>query len=242
MSFTLRIEPYQPIPLSIVVSEQLMEVALESFVEKYGVLWNAGKRYAHQEESSSATSNEEGSTVRKRNRTVFHIWYKAFSCHRAGGKAKNSSRTLGANVVFTFEGSHHHDIGSSSNFAFLPVSQNTKNFIFQQLREGYMCRDVRLSIQRQLTSYVQQHFQISVNGAALNEIVHRDQVLDPKNTYRRAVDQKESVKLWLRELREDQYLTFLGTRFDTDFTFGFFFAVATKHPNAVSLFMLGCNS
>lgn len=117
------------------------------------------------------------------------------------------------NVVFTFEGTHSHDIGSLSDFAFLPVSQNTKDFILQQLTEGYMSWDVHLSIQKQLTDHVQQNFQINVNGAALNEIVHRDQALDPsdtynqyrkiqENAYRRAVNQKESVKLWLKELHE----------------------------------------
>ncbi|KAG1438827.1 hypothetical protein G6F56_012509 [Rhizopus delemar] len=78
------------------------------------------------------------------------------------------------NVAFTFEGSHNHDIGSLSNSAFLPVSQNAKTFILQQLKEGYMCRDVRLAIQRQHTVYVQQNFRVNVNGAVTNEIVHRD--------------------------------------------------------------------
>ena len=94
MPHALRIEPYKPIPLSIVAPEKSMDEVLESFLEKYGVIWIAGKRYVYKEKSSS-NNNEEESIVRKRKRTVLHIWYKTFFCHRSGDKAKNMSHTPG---------------------------------------------------------------------------------------------------------------------------------------------------
>lgn len=137
-------------------------------------------------------------------------------------------------VVFTFKGDHNHEIGSLSDFESLPVSKNTKKFIFQQLSEGFMCRDVRLSVQRKLTNAFQQFIRIDVNGSTnSNRIVHRDQILDAgdvynqyrsiqEKSYKLAEDQKISIQLWLEGLTVDNnYLTFTGVHFKTNFTFGF---------------------
>jgi hypothetical protein len=121
------------------------------------------------------------------------------------------------NLVFTFEGEHNHELGSPSDFEYLPVAKNTKSVILQKLKEGFMYRDIRLSVQRQLTQYAQQNINVQVDGAPtdqLNEIVHRDQLLDGnavynqytkihEKAYKRYEDEHESIRLWLKELNED---------------------------------------
>ena len=57
-------------------------------------------------------------------------------------------------------------------------------------------------------------------------MVHQDEVcnlykMTQESFYRKAADEKESVGLWLEELKGKNYSTFKHSTFENDFTFGF---------------------
>jgi hypothetical protein len=100
-----------------------------------------------------------------------------------------------------------------------------------------MCRDVRLSVQRELMKYVQDHFLIIVDhqsnaSSTMCEIIHRDQLMDPElvynqykriqeNAYKCHSDQPESIKIWIDELKTKGYSAYIGDSFNNSYTFGF---------------------
>lgn len=55
----------------------------------------------------------------------------------------------------------------------------------QKLTKGYECRDVRVSIQRQLNSYIQNNFHIIITDQQNNhqDVIHKDQVIDYNEVY-----------------------------------------------------------
>ncbi|GAA5803434.1 hypothetical protein HPULCUR_008916 [Helicostylum pulchrum] len=140
------------------------------------------------------------------------------------------------NVVLHHTGNHNHQIGGLEDLKFLPLSQVAKQLIEQRLREGFKKRDTRISIQNHFLHYSQANLNTDVEQSLGNEaqvIVHRDQMVHSteiysiykkiqKAFYKKADDQKESVKLWLTELKENEgYDTFLADNFDSTFSFGF---------------------
>ncbi|KAG2237682.1 hypothetical protein INT48_009620, partial [Thamnidium elegans] len=166
-----------------------------------------------------------------------------------------------SNVVFTFQKQHNHTVGTKEDFCFLPVSKRTKEFIMQKRIEGYECRDVRVSIQRQLNTYIQSNLHIIIGENYNNNyaIIHRDQIIDQnevynqykkiqETAYKKNNDQYDSVHLWMQSLSiEKGYDYYLGSSFSTNFTFAFLrdtqnyryqkillYTVVVRHPVTVT--------
>lgn len=199
MSFKLEIKPYEPTPETIDVPLDQMEHVLESFPEKYAVMWIVGKMYHSRNHDQQPTTGETIQPKKRRKRIVLHSWYKTFFCHRRGEKeqrkgipggksgvlrpSQKASKKIGCpatmkvtcyktdpnRVVFTFHKEHNHNVGSRDDFIFLPVSKMTKKFIVEKLIEGHSCRD----IQRQLNQHIQN----------AQDVIHRDQILDQNEIY-----------------------------------------------------------
>ncbi|CEG69960.1 hypothetical protein RMATCC62417_05944 [Rhizopus microsporus] len=100
----------------------------------------------------------------------------------------------------------------------------------QRLREGYNKRDYRIAIQKDFRKFTRDFLMLpkDSNSQVLHrdQIVHQDEVYNlykivQESFYRKAVDEKESVGLWLEELKGKSYSTFKHSTFENDFTFGF---------------------
>lgn len=113
------------------------------------------------------------------------------------------------NVVFTFQKEHNNEVGTRDDFSYLPVSKTTKDFIMQKLVEGYDCRDIRISIQRELNQHIQEKFNIVVDGNdSINSIIHRDQVIDSNEVYNQY--KKKSRKSLQRKMMINKNLSSHG--------------------------------
>ncbi|KAI9480262.1 MAG: hypothetical protein EXX96DRAFT_633530 [Benjaminiella poitrasii] len=103
---------------------------------------------------------------------------------------------------------HNHNAGSTEELQHLSLSNDVKNYIIDHLRNGYDKRDIRISIQNNFKKYVSNYLNFSVN-------IQQEKYQQDKNQY-------ESVKLWLKELKEEKHFdTFIGDDFYFNFTFGF---------------------
>ncbi|KAG1138593.1 hypothetical protein G6F37_010815 [Rhizopus arrhizus] len=127
-------------------------------------------------------------------------------------------------------GEHNHEIGGLEDLQHLPLSKEARDYIEGRLNEGYGKRDTRISIQKNYRMYMQ-NLSANFSGSS-SSVMHRDQMVHAdeiyniykkiqEKFYKRAQDQRESVKIWLEELTvESGYKTFVGTDFDDNFTFG----------------------
>lgn len=213
-SSTPQIKPYIAIPEEIKVPLDQMDQVIETFPDKYAVVWIAGKFY-------QSTNHETRTEPVKRRRITQHSWYKTFFCHRGGEKEitgprktitskkrprQKASKKIGCpagmritcykkdpeNVVFTFKNQHNHAVGTKEDFCLLPVSKATKEFIRQKLREGHDCKEV----QRQLNSYVRNNITVENSDEhSQQEVFHRDQISDPNLVYNQYKKMKEAALL-----------------------------------------------
>ncbi|KAG1177264.1 hypothetical protein G6F71_002708 [Rhizopus microsporus] len=94
----------------------------------------------------------------------------------------------------------------------------------QRLREGCSKRNCRIAIQKDFRKFTRDFLMLPEDSSS--QIVHQDEVYNlykmvQESFYRKAVDEKESVGLWLEELKGKNYTTFKHSNFENDFTFGF---------------------
>lgn len=127
------------------------------------------------------------------------------------------------NVSLRLHGNHNHTIGSVDDLQFLSLSSTVRELVALKLAEGYRRRDIRRSLQRQLGNS---------DSTDANPPAHRDKFIHDQDIYniwlrvqndfhRRADDEKESVLIWLNELRQKQYSTFEDEDFARTMSFGF---------------------
>lgn len=83
MSFTLRINPYIAIPETIKVSENEMDIIVNTFPEICAVMWVAGKKI---HEVTNHVDDNEHRNKKSRKTFISFIWNKTFYCHRRGQK------------------------------------------------------------------------------------------------------------------------------------------------------------
>jgi hypothetical protein len=94
-SLTLTINRYVPIPSSITVPESEMQNVLDTFPDVYAVAWVGKKLYRAPIEVQGGNKSEPSARKKRKRRTVLHLWYKTFRCHRAGEKEEKQDRVLG---------------------------------------------------------------------------------------------------------------------------------------------------
>ncbi|CAO3631321.1 unnamed protein product [Mucor hiemalis] len=135
-----------------------------------------------------------------------------------------------SNVVFAHTGVHNHEVGGEEDMKYLPLSIQTRTRIEERLREGYANRDTRIAIQSNLRQFVFSNTNTGTEQSS--SITHRDQMIDSDQLYnlhkkiqesffKLHDDQHESVKLWLQNLGQKGYSSFLGADFQQNYTFGF---------------------
>ncbi|CAO3644781.1 unnamed protein product [Mucor hiemalis] len=125
-------------------------------------------------------------------------------------------------------GVHNHEVGSVEDMKYLPLSQKRKDAIMERLREGYNKRDCRIAIQKDFRKFTRDLLTSSDPDHVFHrdQIVHQDEVYNiykkiQEAFYRKSTDEKESVKMWLQELNQKGYSSFVHSTFEDDFTFGF---------------------
>ncbi|KAI9483360.1 MAG: hypothetical protein EXX96DRAFT_557918, partial [Benjaminiella poitrasii] len=110
---------------------------------------------------------------------------------------------------------YNHSVGSIEELQHLPLSNDVKDYIIDHLRHGYDKRDIRISIQNNFKEYVLNYLNFSVVEGMILLNIQQEKYQQDKNQY-------ESVKLWLKELKEEKHFdTFVGDDFYFNFTFGF---------------------
>ncbi|CEG65970.1 hypothetical protein RMATCC62417_02636 [Rhizopus microsporus] len=119
-------------------------------------------------------------------------------------------------------GVHNHEIGGVEDLKYLPLSKEKKEIIMQRLREGYNKKDFRKFTRGFLMLPEDSNSQVLHR----DQMVHQDEVYNlykivQESLYRKAVDEAESVGLWLEELKGKNYSMFKHSNFENDFTFGF---------------------
>ncbi|ORE18108.1 hypothetical protein BCV71DRAFT_286015 [Rhizopus microsporus] len=112
---------------------------------------------------------------------------------------------------------HNHEIGGAEDL-------KEKGNQMQRLREGCSKRNCRIAIQKDFRKFTRDFLMLPEDSSS--QIVHQDEVYNlykmvQESFYRKAVDEKESVGLWLEELKGKNYTTFKHSNFENDFTFGF---------------------
>lgn len=127
-------------------------------------------------------------------------------------------------------GTHNHVLGSSDDLRHLPLSKDRRAVIMERLRKGYSKRDCRIAIQNDFRKYIANEGLLSDNSGNNLPVLHRDQVVHAdeiynmykkiqESSYKKDVDEKKSVKLWLEELETKGHSTFVHTTYENDFTF-----------------------
>ncbi|KAI8378856.1 hypothetical protein EDC96DRAFT_571031 [Choanephora cucurbitarum] len=134
------------------------------------------------------------------------------------------------NVEIVHIDTHNHDVGGMDDLKYLPLSNERKAIISERLREGYSKRDCRIAIQKDFRKFISEF--LTDGSGNDNRIYRRDQVVHQgeihnlykkiqETFYMKSSNEKESVKLWLKDLEEKGYSTFVGNDYDNSFTFGF---------------------
>lgn len=134
------------------------------------------------------------------------------------------------NVILEHSGNHNHQLGAIDDLQYLPLSNAAKVVIEERLREGYRKRDTRIAIQSNFVEYIKANN--LGDESSYNTIVHRDQLVHATEIYniykkiqeafyKRSESQEESLKIWLEELKQQGYDTFINNDFDVTFSFGF---------------------
>lgn len=127
-------------------------------------------------------------------------------------------------------GVHNHEVRGAEDLKHLSLSKEKKEIMMQRLREGYSKKDCRIAIQKDFHKFIRDFLMLPEDSNS--QVIHRDQIVHQdevytlykmaqESFYRKAVDEKESVGLWLEELKGKNYSTFKHSTFENDFTFGF---------------------
>ena len=126
---------------------------------------------------------------------------------------------------------HNHQIGGSEDLQHLPLSKEARTFIEDRLNQGYRNRNTRLEIQQNYRQYMQnlsRDFSLSTNTVShRDQMVHTNEIYNiykkiQESFYKRADDQRESIRLWLDELNTNSgYKTYTSPAEDALFSFAF---------------------
>jgi hypothetical protein len=90
-------------------------------------------------------------------------------------------------IILNFDPSH--EIGTSEQMNKLPLSNQMKKRILNHLTQGFVNRDVRINMQRNIQPTSQRQIQIAVNNrpGAVDYVtyttIHRDQLIDNETVY-----------------------------------------------------------
>ncbi|CEG67520.1 hypothetical protein RMATCC62417_03936 [Rhizopus microsporus] len=223
------------------IPKKITRKNVDDSLVKHGVQW-VSPRYI--KEPVERTDEESSSGPNKRRkRTVPYVWYTEFKCYRFGTcrdkvaegvpvkgdssdkprelqkaskktdcKAKLKATCLKSDpnsVELVHIGVHNHEVGGA---------------------EDLNKRDCRIAIQKDFHKFTRDFLMLpeGSNSQVLHgdQIVHQDEVYNldkmvQESFYRKAVDEKESVGLWLEELKGKSYSAFKHSTFENDFTFGF---------------------
>ncbi|KAI9259142.1 hypothetical protein EDC94DRAFT_649420 [Helicostylum pulchrum] len=212
---------YTLISERLTVSLTNWEKAVADYIPLHGVRFVKGTtRTAEEQERAQAQRLNATKGPKPRTRYIDYVFKTYYFCHHSGEKrhakteqnnSSEGSRNLVAtcyksdpnNVVLYHSGNHNHQIAGLEDPKFLPLSQVAKQLNEQILCKGFRKRDTRISIQNNFLRHSQANFNIDVEQSLGNKaqvIVHRDQMVH--STEKKAQDPKDSVKLWLTQLKK----------------------------------------
>ncbi|GAA5804343.1 hypothetical protein HPULCUR_009831 [Helicostylum pulchrum] len=215
---SIHISCYTPISERLTVPLTNWEKSVVDYIPLHGVRFVKGTtRTAEGQERAKAQRLNATEGPKPRTRYIDYVFKTYYSCHRSGEKrqakteqnnSSEGSRKLQKkndpnNVVLHHTGNHNHQIGGFEDLKFLPLSQVAKQLIEQKLCKGFRKRDTRISIQNNFLRHSQSNFNIDVEQSLGNKaqvVVHRDQMVH--STEKKAQDPKDSVKLWLTQLKK----------------------------------------
>jgi hypothetical protein len=114
-------------------------------------------------------------------------------------------------VVIEFIGDHTHDSRSLDDLRTLSLSSDIKANIRQRLKDGFDKRDVRAALQKHQRGTVyhrDQHTYADEIYAIYYKILNYNSHLD--------LNQHEYVKIWMTNLEQKGFGTFIGENFVTN--------------------------
>lgn len=114
---------------------------------------------------------------------------------------------------------HHHVPGSLGDARFLPLSHAAKERARCYLVDGFRLREVRTGLRRIFLDAGDRY-------PMRDKMIHGEDVYDLYRSVqgdfiRKSDDQKESVRLWLVELEQQQFRVFVHPTYGDSFSFGF---------------------
>ncbi|ORE06196.1 hypothetical protein BCV72DRAFT_262886 [Rhizopus microsporus var. microsporus] len=193
MSENLVLKQYISFPREITVNIDSWKNIIENSPAHHAVCWI----YKSKSNGDMSTFNEEGQPMPKRA-------YKS----RAGVQAEDESsksqpiqkpsKKIGCRCYITvtcyfvtpnqvtikLHNEHNHLIGSLDDISFLPLSDNTKEVILQELREDYGRRDIRAAIHCHFNERIRDLFSEAASSSSSSVYaVHRDQFVHSEDVY-----------------------------------------------------------
>ncbi|CEP13527.1 hypothetical protein [Parasitella parasitica] len=239
---------YIKIPDKVIKPTLEWKQTVEDSVAKHGVMWIT-PRYVGDNPDFPVRQNQQrtaakiyGAEPKRRRREIPYVWYVDYKCHRSGNyrdKVSEGSRVRGGStgsirylqksskkmdckaklkitcfkqnpkfVKIIHIGVHNHEVGSIHDIKHLPLSLERKNQITERLH----------TVDEIAELLFKKIFANSAEIFCYYPTIRLRQFIEIKS---KAVDEQESISLWLDELRQKNYCTFKHSTFVNDFTFGF---------------------